>query len=102
MKTTAAVDDAAKIVGCWRHWPNRTHKEDLSHDPDPMRRAVAFCQVIEVNKGAQDAQGQQSKNIANMFQAGSGRISRNCSKRIDNQEAISLNWCAKPRTLTAA
>ena len=43
-------------------------QDDLSHDPDPMRRAVAFCQVIEVNKGAKTHKV-SSKNIASMFQA---------------------------------
>ena len=43
------VDDAAKIVGCWK----ALSKYGLSGEEgalyDPMRRAVAFCQVIEKN-----------------------------------------------------
>jgi len=62
------VDDAAKIVGCWRALSKQDTQDDLSHDPDPMRRAVAFCQVIEVNKGAKSHKV-SSKNIASMFQA---------------------------------
>lgn len=62
------VDDAAKIVGCWRALSKQDTQDDLSHDPDPMRRAVAFCQVIEVNKGAKTHKV-SSKNIASMFQA---------------------------------
>jgi len=42
--------------------------EGLSDDHDPMRRAVAFCQVIEANLGAKTHKV-SSKNIANMFQA---------------------------------
>ncbi len=59
------VDDAAKIVGCWRALSKLDSQDDLNYDPDPMRRAVAFCQVIEPNKGAKVS----SKNIAAMFQA---------------------------------
>ena len=62
------VDDAAKIVGCWRALSKQDTQNDLSHDPAPMRRAVAFCQVIEANKGAKTHKV-SSKNIANMFQA---------------------------------
>jgi predicted helicase len=62
------VDDAAKIVGCWRALSKQDTQDDLRFDPDPMRRAVAFCQVIEVNKGAKTHKV-SSKNIASMFQA---------------------------------
>lgn len=62
------VDDAAKIVGCWRALSKQDTKEDLSNDPDPMRRAVAFCQVIEASKGAKSHKV-SSKNIADMFKA---------------------------------
>jgi len=61
------VDDAAKIVGCWRALSKQDTQADLSFDPDPMRRAVAFCQVIEPkSKGTHKV---SSKNIASMFQA---------------------------------
>ncbi len=62
------VDDAAKIIGCWRALSKQDTQDDLSNDPDPMRRAVAFCQVIEINKGAKSHKV-SSKNIAQMFQA---------------------------------
>ncbi|HNG47615.1 MAG TPA: DEAD/DEAH box helicase family protein, partial [Agitococcus sp.] len=62
------VDDAAKIVGCWKALSKHGTQEDLIGDPNPMRRAVAFCQVIEPNyKGS--THKVSSKNIANMFQA---------------------------------
>lgn len=62
------VDDAAKIVGCWRALSKQDSQDDLSFDPDPMRRAVAFCQVIELKKGAK-AHKVSSVNIASMFKA---------------------------------
>jgi len=62
------VDDAAKIVGCWRALSKQDTQHDLSFDPEPMRRAVAFCQVIEAKKGGK-VHKVSSKNIASMFQA---------------------------------
>ncbi len=62
------VDDAAKIVGCWKALNKLDTKEDLVDDRDPMRRAVAFCQVIEVSSNAKTHKV-ASKNIAGMFQA---------------------------------
>ena len=61
------VDDAAKIVGCWRALSKQDTQTDLELDPEPMKRAVAFCQVIEINKGAKTHKV-SSKNIAGMFQ----------------------------------
>lgn len=61
------VDDAAKIIGCWKAL-SKQYQEDDNEDNDPMRRAVAFCQVIEPNPGAR-VHKVSSKNIANMFQA---------------------------------
>jgi predicted helicase len=65
---TLKVDDAAKIVGCWKALSKQGLAESLVGDSDPMQRAVAFCQVIEVSKGAKTHKV-SSKNIANMFQA---------------------------------
>lgn len=61
------VDDAAKIVGCWKAL-SKQYEEDAEEDADPMRRAVAFCQVIEPSLG-KATHKVSSKNIANMFQA---------------------------------
>jgi predicted helicase len=62
------VDDAAKIVGCWKALSKQGLAENLAGDTDAMRRAVAFCQVIEVQKGAKTHKV-SSKNIAGMFQS---------------------------------
>ncbi|MEY4750171.1 MAG: hypothetical protein RIQ60_2385 [Pseudomonadota bacterium] len=62
------VDDAARIVGCWKALSKQGLAESLVGDADAMRRAVAFCQVIEVAKGAKTHKV-SSKNIASMFQA---------------------------------
>ncbi|MYZ51585.1 DEAD/DEAH box helicase [Malikia spinosa] len=62
------MDDAAKIVGCWKALAKQGLEEELNGDSAAMKRAVAFCQVIEVSKGAKTHKV-SSKNIANMFQA---------------------------------
>jgi len=62
------VDDAAKIVGCWKALAKQGMDTDLNGDHEAMKRAVAFCQVIEVSKGAKTHKV-SSKNIAGMFQA---------------------------------
>jgi len=60
------VNDAAKIVGCWRALSKMDSQGDLAFDPAPMQRAVAFAQVIEVTKGEKKRKV-SSKNIAAMF-----------------------------------
>jgi len=59
------VDDAARIIGCWKALAKQGLTEDLSSDPEPMRRAVAFCQVIERSSGR--THKVSSKQIAGMF-----------------------------------
>ena len=61
------VDDAAKIVGCWKALSKQGLAENLVGDSDAMRRAVAFCQVIEPAKNPKYHKV-SSKNIADMFQ----------------------------------
>ena len=61
------VDDAARIIGCWKALAKLGLAQDLALDPAPMRRAVAFCQVIERSQG-QKSHKVSSKQIAGMFQ----------------------------------
>jgi predicted helicase len=62
------VDDAAKIVGCWKALAKIGLHEGGAESPDTMKRAVAFCQVIEPSHGGR-AHKVSSKQIAGMFQA---------------------------------
>ena len=62
------VDDAAKIVGCWKALSKYGLNGEEGALYNPMRRAVAFCQVIEKEyKG--NKHKVSSKLIAEMFQA---------------------------------
>lgn len=65
---TLRVDDAAKIVGCWKALAKVGLQETGTESPQPMQRAVAFCQVIEPGKGGK-AHKVSSKEISGMFQA---------------------------------
>ncbi len=62
------MDDAARIVGCWKALSKQGIDTDLGEDAAPMKRAVSFCQVIEHKRGAKTHKV-GSKNIAGMFQA---------------------------------
>ncbi len=67
-ENTLKVDDAAKIIGCWKALSKQGASEDLIDDVQAMRRAVAFCQVIEPSTAAKTHKV-SSKNIASMFKA---------------------------------
>lgn len=61
------ASDAAKIIGCWKALIKQNINKDLPDDKEPMKRAVAFCQVIEAKyKGSKHKVS--SKLIAQMFQ----------------------------------
>ncbi len=62
------VDDAAKIVGCWKALAKQGLAEELNGDEEPMKRAVAFCQVIEPGNTRAKTHKVSSKNIAGIFQ----------------------------------
>ncbi|MDO4436300.1 MAG: DEAD/DEAH box helicase family protein [Cardiobacteriaceae bacterium] len=59
------VDDAAKIVGCWKALAKYGLSDNLADDSQPMKRAVAFCQVIDKYSGIKHKVS--SKKISRMF-----------------------------------
>ena len=61
------VDDAARIIGCWKALSKQGLRQDLGNDTKPMQRAVTFCQVIEPTTGK--AHKVSSKQISEMFQS---------------------------------
>lgn len=44
------LDDATKIIGCYKALTKSDLATDLEFDPRPMRRALAFCQSIAKSK----------------------------------------------------
>ncbi len=61
------VDDAARIIGCWKALSKQGQDGDFGEDVVPMKRAVAFCQVIERQTGKARTHKVSSKEIAAMF-----------------------------------
>ncbi len=61
------VDDAARIIGCWKALSKQGLRGELGDDRSPMQRAVAFCQVIEPSSGK--VHKVSSKQISEMFQS---------------------------------
>jgi predicted helicase len=48
------LDDATKIIGCYKALTKSNLAGDLEFDPHPMRRAIAFCQTIAKSKIIED------------------------------------------------
>ena len=47
------LDEATKIVGCYKALSKTGLQADLHADPKPMRRALAFCRSIALSKTVQ-------------------------------------------------
>ncbi len=48
------LDDATKIIGCYKALTKQDLKQDISFDPQPMKRALAFCKSIAASKLIRD------------------------------------------------
>lgn len=48
------LDDATKIIGCYKALTKTDMKLDVAADPHPMRRALAFCKDIRSSKLIRD------------------------------------------------
>lgn len=61
------LDDAARIVGCWKARSKQGLVDAPLADTQGMQRAVAFCQIIDPKPNAKSHKV-SSKNIADMFE----------------------------------
>ncbi|MBE8182218.1 MAG: DEAD/DEAH box helicase [Candidatus Portiera sp.] len=48
--STLKLDDATKVIGCYKALTKRHSQKDLSYDLQPIKRAVAFCGTIKSSK----------------------------------------------------
>ncbi len=48
------LDDATKIIGCYKALTKQDLQQDISFDPQPMKRALAFCKSIAASKLIRD------------------------------------------------
>ncbi|MBL3564666.1 DEAD/DEAH box helicase [Rhodovulum sulfidophilum] len=51
------LDDATKIIGCYKALTKQDLKVDVAADPQPMKRALAFCRSIAASKLVRDEFG---------------------------------------------
>lgn len=48
------LDDATKIIGCYKALMKQDLQQDVSFDPQPMKRGLAFCKSIAASKLIRD------------------------------------------------
>ncbi|MBY6164845.1 DEAD/DEAH box helicase family protein [Pseudooceanicola nitratireducens] len=48
------LDDATKIIGCYKALTKQDLQQDIAFDPQPMKRALAFCKSIAASKLIRD------------------------------------------------
>lgn len=48
------LDDATKIIGCYKALTKQDLQQDISFDPQPMKRGLAFCKSIAASKLIRD------------------------------------------------
>ncbi|WP_142416155.1 DEAD/DEAH box helicase [Bartonella massiliensis] len=62
------LDDKTKIIGCYQALSKIDLKVDLSDDPKPMRRALAFCKDIQTSERIRDTFNSQDiqKELLNL------------------------------------
>ncbi|WP_208437052.1 DEAD/DEAH box helicase [Bartonella taylorii] len=53
-KSELVLDDATKIIGCYKALTKQDLKADVGADPHPMHRALAFCKTIQSSKLVRD------------------------------------------------
>ncbi|MBS1088815.1 DEAD/DEAH box helicase [Gluconobacter wancherniae] len=70
------LDDACKIVGCWKALAKIGLSSEGVEDPEPMKRAVAFCQVISPDYKGRNHKvssvliSEQFQNVVQAYQSG--------------------------------
>ncbi len=71
--TELVLDDATKIVGCWKALSKTGLTGAAVDDPEPMRRALAFCRSIDSSKLVRN----EFEQVVTEFQAEIGDEERN-------------------------
>ncbi|WP_375644041.1 MULTISPECIES: DEAD/DEAH box helicase [unclassified Bartonella] len=53
-QSSLVLDDATKIIGCYKALTKQDMKADVGTDPHPMHRALAFCKTIKSSELVRD------------------------------------------------
>ena len=70
--TELVLDDATKIVGCWKALSKTGLAGTAGDDPESMRRALAFCRSIDSSKLVRD----EFEQVVSEFQGEIGNVDR--------------------------
>ena len=72
------LDDATKIIGCWKALSKSGLEQGPDGDPAPMRRALAFCRDIKSSKLVRD----EFEQVVSEFQAQSETENGNAAETL--------------------
>ena len=72
------LDDATKIIGCWKALSKSGLEQGPDGDPAPMRRALAFCRDIKSSKLVRD----EFEHVVSEFQAQSETENGNAAETL--------------------
>ncbi|KGD62556.1 hypothetical protein T9A_00847 [Alcanivorax jadensis T9] len=73
------LDDASRIVGCYKALTKATLKDDIQYDAKPMRRALAFCRDIRSSKLIQSQFAEVVEEYVNYHSEEDGAPELQCS-----------------------
>ena len=105
------LDDAAKLVGCWRALAKADAEEFSEGDRDPMRRAIAYCRRIDTSILVQDLFGRNAQEYRHAVQDDDGVMlpaHEVEARHVDGtfkasaRDERSLGWRTRPRPRLAA
>ena len=89
------LDDATKIIGCYKALAKHGLKGELLTDPQPMKRALAFCKDIATSKMIQQ---EFAAVIAEYLESDEGKEAEGDAKPLDCQlEHVDGTFNAKSR-----
>ena len=89
------LDDASKIIGCYKALTKHGLRDELLTDPQPMRRALAFCKDIAASKLVRD---EFDAVVSEYLQSDEGRQMEGDAEPLDCQlEHVDGTFNAKAR-----
>tara|TARA_R110000796_G_scaffold14517_1_gene47448 strand:- start:27663 stop:31964 length:4302 start_codon:yes stop_codon:yes gene_type:complete len=74
------LDDATKIIGCYKALTKQDIQQDISFDPQPMKRGLAFCKSIAASKLIRD----EFSNVVAEYTGDDGLIEGDTPSPSDN------------------
>ncbi|MCA1404659.1 DEAD/DEAH box helicase [Ensifer sp. IC3342] len=89
------LDDATKIIGCYKALTKHGLKDELLTDPEPMKRALAFCKDIATSEMVES---EFAAVISEYLASDEGKVAEGDAKPLDCQlEHVDGTFNAKAR-----